>query len=103
MPSRPEVGREALAAQQRDGVPRKLVGLEMDDAGVPRHGQRVFAGGVEVGQVTSGTKSPTLGTFIGMAYVERGHDAFGTSLQIDMRGRHHAAHVVKRPFYRRAH
>ena len=96
------VGQEVLAEQHRQGVSRCLVGLEMDEAGVPRHGQRVLANGDEIGQVTSGTKSPTLGSFIGMAYVQSTHAMPGTRVAVDMRGRHHAAHVVERPFYRRA-
>jgi aminomethyltransferase len=98
----PFVGREALAAERDAGVPRRLVGIQMDDAGVPRHGHPVCAGERTVGHVTSGTKSPTLGTFIGMAYVPRELAAPGTRLEVDVRGRRHAAHVVQRPFYRRA-
>jgi aminomethyltransferase len=97
----PFIGREALAAQHDAGVPRRLAGIEMDDAGVPRHGYPVCVGDRAVGQVTSGTKSPTLGTFIGMAYVPREHAEVGTRLGVDVRGRRHAAHVVQRPFYRR--
>jgi aminomethyltransferase len=96
------VGRAALQAQHQAGVPRRLVGLRMDEERIPRHGQGVWHGGREVGQVTSGTKSPTLGTFIGMAYVTREHVDPGTPLEVDIRGRRHAAHVVERPFYRRA-
>src|SRR4030095_7705318 len=73
----------------------------MTDPGVPRHGQAIYQGDVEVGTVTSGTKSPTLGTFIGLAYVAREQSAVGTRLAVDVRGRHHAAHVVPKPFYRR--
>jgi aminomethyltransferase len=98
----PFVGREALAAQHDAGVPRRLVGIQMDDAGVPRHGYPVYAADRAVGQVTSGTKSPTLDSFIGMAYVPREHAEPGTRLDIDVRGRRHAAHVVQRPFYRRS-
>jgi len=97
------IGRAALAAQREGGVPRRLVGLEMDDAGVPRHGQAVLADGGPVGQVTSGTKSPTLGRFIAMAYVPARYAEVGTAVGVDVRGRHHRAHVVQRPFYRRAH
>jgi aminomethyltransferase len=96
------IGRAALARQRETGLARRLVGLTMDDAGIPRHGQRVLAGDDEVGVVTSGTKSPTLGAFVGMAYVATAHAATGTPLAVDIRGRRHAAHVVDRPFYRRA-
>ncbi len=97
----PFIGRDALSAQHDAGVPRRLVGIQMDDVGVPRHGYPVCAGDRVVGQVTSGTKSPTLGTFIGMAYVPRELAEPGARLDVDVRGRRHAAHVVQRPFYRR--
>jgi aminomethyltransferase len=97
------VHRSGRARRQREtGLARRLVGLAMDDAGIPRHGQRVLAGDDEVGVVTSGTKSPTLGSFVGMAYVATAHAATGTPLAVDIRGRRHTAHVVERPFYRRA-
>ena len=95
------IGRAALAAQRERGLPRRLVGLGMDEAGVPRHGQRVLVDGAPVGQVTSGTKSPTLDRFIAMAYVPPRHAEVGTALEVDVRGRRHAARVVPRPFYRR--
>jgi aminomethyltransferase len=95
------VGRAALAAQREHGVPRRLVGLQMDDAGVPRHGQAVQVDGVAVGQVTSGTKSPTLGHFIAMAYVPAAHAEVGTKVAVDVRGKAHRARIVPRPFYRR--
>lgn len=96
------VGRPALVAQRDRGVPRRLVGLVMDEAGVPRHGFAVYAGDERVGHVTSGTKSPTLDTFIAMAYVPAALAAPGTAVAVDVRGRRHAARVVQRPFYRRA-
>jgi aminomethyltransferase len=95
------IGRAALSAQRERGVERRLVGFQMDDPGVPRHGQPVLDGDMVIGRVTSGTRSPTLGTFIGMAYVPVDHTRPGTKFQIDVRGRRHAAHVVQRPFYRR--
>jgi aminomethyltransferase len=95
------IGRAALVAQRERGLPRRLVGLEMVDAGVPRHGYAVLAEGRPVGRVTSGTKSPTLDRFIAMAYVAPQQAAVGTALEVDVRGRRHAARVVPRPFYRR--
>src|SRR5438034_7985546 len=63
------VGRAVLAEQAARGVARRLVGLELAEPGVPRHGYAVWRDGVAVGTVTSGTRSPTLGTYIGLAYV----------------------------------
>jgi aminomethyltransferase len=94
------IGRAALDAsrgQQR----RRLVAVQMDDPGVPRHGQPVFREGERVGEITSGTKSPTLDSFIGLAYVSGEPVAPGTPLAVEMRGKRLRAHVVARPFYRR--
>jgi aminomethyltransferase len=96
------VGCEALRAQHEAGVRRRLVGIEMDEPGVPRHGQAIFQGDAEVGAITSGTRSPTLGRFIALGYVPREHSAVDTRLAVDVRGRRHPAHVVPKPFYRRA-
>jgi aminomethyltransferase len=95
------VGREALARQAERGVARQLVGLALDQPGIPRHGHPVWHGEARVGVVTSGTKSPTLGTFIGMAYVDAACASRGTVLSVEVRGRRLPAHVVDRPFYRR--
>jgi aminomethyltransferase len=95
------VGRDRLVAQHDAGIPRRLVGLRLDEPGIPRHGYAVWSGAERVGEVTSGTKSPTLDAFIGLAYVAAGAAARGTSVGIDIRERRVPAHVVDRPFYRR--
>jgi len=95
------VGRDALAAQAASGPTRRLVGFELEQPGIPRHGYGVWRDGTEVGHVTSGMKSPTLGTCIGLAYVAAGSTAKGTPLSVDIRGRRVPAVVVDRPFYRR--
>ena len=64
-------GKEALASQKENGVPRKLVGLEMIDKGIPRTGYKVFIGEEEIGEVTTGTQSPTLKKNIGFALLEQ--------------------------------
>ena len=61
------LGKEALAAQKENGVPRKLVGVEMIDKGIPRTGYKVFLGEEQIGEVTTGTQSPTLKKNIGFA------------------------------------
>ena len=95
------VGAEALRAEKARGVARKLVGFEMVDRGIARHGHPVLHDGQPVGQVTSGTQTPFLKKAIGMAYVPTALAAPGTTLTIDIRGRLSAAQVVKMPFYRR--
>ncbi len=98
------LGREALAAQKASGVPRKLVGFEVDGRGIARQGHAVLSaeGGERVGAVTSGTWSPTFEKALGLAYVPPELAAPGTPLALDVRGRQLAARVVETPFYRRA-
>jgi aminomethyltransferase len=96
------VGRAALTRQKEEGVERHLVGFELSDRGVPRHGQAVRVGGAQVGIVTSGTLAPHLGRPIGLAYVPERLSTPGSRLNIDIRGREAAAVVVRIPFYKRA-
>ena len=95
------IGRAALLAQKRTGPSRKLVGFEMLERGIARHGHAVCAGADRVGRVTSGTLTPHLDKAIGMAYVPVELAARGTELSIDVRGRRLRARVVRMPFYRR--
>jgi aminomethyltransferase len=95
------VGRDALLAQRNAGVPRKLVGFTLTDPGIPRHGYAVLQDGRKVGEVTSGTKSPSLGIPIGLAYVPTALAAEGSTFAVEIRGRPAAARVVKTPFYGR--
>ncbi|HYN21326.1 MAG TPA: glycine cleavage T C-terminal barrel domain-containing protein, partial [Thermoanaerobaculia bacterium] len=95
------LGREALAAQQAEGLKRKLVGFEVRGRGIARQGHEVKQEGSTVGQVTSGTWSPTFEKAIGMAYVPAALANPGTPLEIDVRGRVLPAQVVDLPFYRR--
>jgi len=91
--------RPILEAQKAEGVTRKLVGLEMVDKGIPRHGYKVQnAAGEEIGVVTSGTQSPSLGRPIGMAYVTKPHAAADTEVFVMIRDRGVKAKVVKMPF-----
>jgi aminomethyltransferase len=93
------IGRPALEASRPPR--RRLVALQMDEPGVPRHGQPVLRGEVQVGEVTSGTKSPTLDSFLALAYVSGDPVTPGTALTVEIRNKRLPAHVVARPFYRR--
>ena len=93
------VGREALRKQKEAGLSRKLVGFALTEPGIPRHGYAVLQDAKPVGTVTSGTKSPSLGTSIGLAYVPPALAAEGSTFAVDIRGRPAAAKVVKTPFY----
>jgi aminomethyltransferase len=96
------IGRSALFAQKEQGVPRKLVGLQMEDRAIPRHDYPIYSGAERVGQVTSGTLSPTLGVPIALGYVSSAVSSIGQALDIEVRGKRHPARVVKKPFYRRS-
>ena len=95
------IGEDRLRRQKQDGVERRLVGFEMIDRGIARHGHAVIAGDKRIGVVTSGTQTPFLKKAIGMAYVPASVTAPGTDLTIDIRGRASQARVVPLPFYTR--
>jgi aminomethyltransferase len=94
------IGAEALRRQKAEGLKRKLVGFKMAGKGIARHGYPVRAPGVEkhVGEVTSGTMSPTLKEPIGLAYVPVDLSREGTPLEVEIRERPVAAQVAKTPF-----
>lgn len=91
--------REVLEAQKAAGARRKLVGIEMVDKGIPRHGYKIRnAEGQEIGYITSGTQSPTLGKAIGMAILRKDATAEGTEVFVVVRDKPLKAKVVKMPF-----
>jgi aminomethyltransferase len=94
-------GRAGLERQKQAGVPRKLVGFEMREPGIPRHGYPLLSGGTRVGAVTSGTMGPSVKKAIGMGYVPTELAREGTSLEVEIRGRPVRAEVVKTPFWRK--
>lgn len=95
------IGKEVLKEQVEKGPTRKLVGIEMIDKGIPRHGYEVFHGDDEIGVVTSGTQSPTLQKNIGLALVNVEYAAEGTELDVQVRKRRLRAQVIPRPFLKR--
>jgi aminomethyltransferase len=95
------IGREVLERQTAAGVEKRLVGLKLQGRAIARHGYPVLHGGAVVGEVTSGSWSPTLAEPIALAYVPAGLAKLGTELAVQIRGRQEPALVVKRPFYRR--
>ena len=94
-------GRDSLVEAVQYGPEQMRVGLALQGKRVPREGFAVLAGGRVVGQVTSGTFSPTLDRPIAMAYVDVTQSVAGTELEVDIRGRGEPAEVVALPFYRR--
>jgi len=95
------IGRDMLLQQRRNGMAKQLIGLKMEDPGVPRHGYRLWHGEDPVGRVTSGTQSPSLGVGIALGYVPPACAARNTELTVEIRGRRARARVVERPFYRK--
>jgi aminomethyltransferase len=95
------IGRDALLRQKERGVDRQLAGLVLSDRGVARQHYRILHQADQVGIVTSGTMSPTLGKAIGLGYVAPEYATIGTRLSVDIRGRQAAAEIVRLPFYKR--
>jgi aminomethyltransferase len=96
------VGRDALVRLKAEGLKRALVGLEMVERGIARDGYRCLdEGGNEIGVVTSGSPSPTLGKNIALAYVPPAMTALGTEIFVEIRGQRVKAVVVATPFYKR--
>ncbi len=91
---------DILEKQKTEGTSRRLVGFEMIDRGIPRHGYRLLDGdGNVIGEVTSGTQSPSLGVAIGLGYVNNEFKSPGTEIFLEVRGKSLRAKVVKLPFY----
>ncbi|GFE67666.1 glycine cleavage system aminomethyltransferase GcvT [Chroococcus sp. FPU101] len=94
------VGRLVLENQKTNGLPRRLVGLQMEGRHIARHDYPVWSNGQVVGKVTSGTLSPTLGKAIALAYVPSELATIGQTLEVEIRGKTYPATVVKKPFYK---
>lgn len=92
--------RSILEGQKQDGVKRRLVGIEMEGRNIARHGYAVVQDGETVGEVTSGTWSPTLEKAIALAYVPIELAKVGTPIEVQIRKKVCAGKVVKRPFYK---
>ncbi len=78
-----------------------LVGIELLERGVPRAGYTIYEHDQQVGVLTSGAPGPTVHKNIGMGYVTASHAVIGHPVQIDIRGKRIAAHIVALPFYKR--
>jgi len=85
------------AEQKKEGEYELWKGIVLEK-GIPRHGSAVYRDGVEIGVVTSGTKSPVLGKGIAMAYLKKEHAKKGERVQVEIRGWMADGEVVKTPF-----
>jgi aminomethyltransferase len=93
------IGRDAIERVRADGVRRKLVGLEMNDRAIARHGYEVQKDGRAIGVVTSGSYGPSVDRSIAMAYVETAQAAVGSEVEVVIRGQGKPARVVRTPFH----
>ncbi|HUK84019.1 MAG TPA: glycine cleavage system aminomethyltransferase GcvT [Verrucomicrobiae bacterium] len=97
------IGRDALFLQKEKGVARKLVAFKMvDKSPPPRSHYPIVAGARKIGEVTSGTQSPTLGIGIGMGYAETGCAQTGSRIEIQIRGKNHPAVIEDKPLLKKA-
>lgn len=94
------IGRKILEEQKKNGLERKLVAIEMEGRRIARHGYPVLSEGKPVGEVTSGSWSPTLEKAIALAYVPTAIAKKGRQLEVEIRGKAYPGVVVKKPFYR---
>jgi len=95
------IGSEAVARAREAGPEERLVPFVVTERGIPRQGNPVMDGDERVGEVTSGTQSPSMGIGIGMGYVRTDLAEPGTELEIDVRGKRRAARVESKPLYRK--
>ena len=92
---------ENLLKQKEQGTDRRLIAFELDERGIPRQGYDIVDGnGNKIGEVTSGTMSPSLGKGIGMGYVPTIMKSVGTQIHIQIRKNAVPATIVKLPFYK---
>lgn len=94
-------GKKALQKQKDQGIPRKLIGVEMIDRGIPRHGYPVWKGEKQVGTITTGTQSPTFKKNIGLALIDAQEAKLGEELEIEIRNKRLKSQIIKTPFYKR--
>ncbi len=92
------IGKEALLRQKEEGLKQKLVGFELIDRGIARHGYPVFVDGEQFGEVTSGTYGPYIKKSVGMTYLPLNKTEIGTEFQIKIRNKAVNAKVVTIPF-----
>ncbi len=96
------IGKSALQLQKDSGLPRKRVGVVLQEKAIARAGSELYDGATKIGELTSGTLSITLGYPIGMGYAATAYAVPGTSVTVDVRGKRIPAEVIALPFYKHA-
>jgi len=95
------MGKEVMQKQKEQGLEKVLVGFEMVDKGIPRTHYPLTKDGEEIGFVSSGSHSPTLGKALGLGFVAPEYQQEGTEIEVNIRKKKATAKIVKTPFYRR--
>ncbi|MDE6754032.1 MAG: glycine cleavage system aminomethyltransferase GcvT [Muribaculaceae bacterium] len=93
------IGKEALSKQKKDGVTRRIVGLELEGNAIPRHSYPIEVEGKKVGEVTTGYRSISTGKSVAMAMIDKPFDKLGTKVDVRIRKKVFPATVVKKRFY----
>ena len=93
------IGRDALLKQKTEGVAKKLVGIELADKAIPRHGYTVLKDGQAIGEVTTGYHTLSTDKSVCMALIDSQYAALGTEVEIQIRKKTFAGKVVKKLFY----
>ena len=93
------IGREALLKQKAEGVARKLVGIELKDKAIPRHGYPVLKDGKTIGEVTTGYHCISVDKSVCMALIDSRYSALGTEVEIQIRKKTFPGVVVKKRFF----
>ena len=92
---------EGEEQQKEQGMTRRMAAVDMADRAIPRQHHSVWVREQHVGELTSGTFSPTFGRGIGLAYVDRAFATVGSEVAIEIRDQKHPARLVKKPMYKR--
>ena len=93
------IGKDALAKQKAEGAPKKLVGIELADKAIPRHGYAVLKDGQPIGEVTTGYHTISTDKSVCMALIDAAHAALGTEVEIQIRKKTFPGTVCKKKFY----
>lgn len=97
------IGKEAIAQQKAEGVKQRVIGIELKDRAVPRHGYAVMHNGEKVGEVTTGYQSISTSKSVCMALVDTPHAKLGTELEVQIRKKTFPGVVVKKQFYQKSY
>lgn len=97
------IGRDACAEQKENGIKQKVVGIELQDKGIPRHGYPVCAEGKEIGHVTTGYKSPSTGKCVCMALIDAAYSKLDTPVEVMIHGKARRGTVCKKRFYQKSY